>query len=452
MGRWPKRLTYVVLICTLAFGVMPAASFGEDDTVGDDDTDDAEAHPRFAPERLFSAPGQHQDDWEPSVAADDQGHVYIATTRFDGPNACRDCPDPAIVFERSSDGGRSWSSPRFLCPCPGVEEQADPVLVTDERGRVFATWMNDFAVQFSRSDDFGRTWTDPRSVDGRLRWSDKPWIGVSEDGKDVYITFNGPGRSAGTPYTVNSHDAGATWSRPVGGVRTNGLYWFAGGLTVTPEGTAISSQDAYEQNYKGDVLLYVLRSEDGGRSWSRVPIAESSQGRRCPRFAGCGLGFLGPQIAIATDDGGRVYVVWNETTRSGGPARIYLRWSDDEGETWSPARKISSAKEGRVDNEFPMIAADDRGDVRVAWMDNRTGRWNTWYRRSADGGRTWSGSVRLSDRPDGAPYKSARGFRFPYGDYGQLAVDGRGRTHAAWGEGPSYNGPGGAWYTRGPLP
>ena len=78
---------------------------------------------------------------------------------------------------------------------------------------------------------------------------------------------------------------------------------------------------------------------------------------------------------------------------------------------------IPPAEEEWVDSEFPMIAAEDRGDVRVAWMDNRTGRWNTWYRPSADGGRTWSGSVRLSDRPDGAPYKSSRGFRYPYGDY-----------------------------------
>jgi hypothetical protein len=71
----------------------------------------------------------------------------------------------------------------------------------------------------------------------------------------------------------------------VGGVLTNGLYWFAGGLTVTPEGAAISSQDAYEQDYNGNVLLYVLRSEDGGRSWSRVPIVQSRQGRRCSRRA-----------------------------------------------------------------------------------------------------------------------------------------------------------------------
>jgi hypothetical protein len=119
------------LICALAFGVMPAASFGQDGPVEALDTG-VEASLRFAPERLFSAPGPRQDDWEPSVAADDFGHVYIATTRFNGTDACRGyCPDPAIVIERSSDGGRTWSGPRFLCTCPGVDGQADPVLVTD---------------------------------------------------------------------------------------------------------------------------------------------------------------------------------------------------------------------------------------------------------------------------------------------------------------------------------
>jgi hypothetical protein len=119
MSRWPKRLTYVVLIYTLAFGVMPAASFGEDDTIGDD-TDDAEAGARFAPERLFSAPGQRQDDWEPSVAADEHGHVYIATTRFDGPNACRDCPDPAIVFDAPAMAGARGAVRAFCALAPAL--------------------------------------------------------------------------------------------------------------------------------------------------------------------------------------------------------------------------------------------------------------------------------------------------------------------------------------------
>jgi hypothetical protein len=31
----------------------------------------------------------------------------------------------------------------------------------------------------------------------------------------------------------------------------------------------------------------------------------------------------------------------------------------------------------------------------------------------------------------------------------EIAVDGRGRNHVVWGEGISYIGPGGTWYTRG---
>ena len=408
----------------------------------------APAWARFAPERLFSAPGPARDDWEPSVAAGSGGHVLRATTRYSGPRACPRCPQPAIVLERSSDGGATWSGPRFLCRCPGVDGQFDPVLVADDNGDFFAAWMNDFNVHFARSDDNGRTWSQPIKLHGRLAWSDKPWIGVSGDGTDVYVTFNGPGHSPGAPYTVSSHDGGRTWSAPIPGVRRNQLYWFAGGLTVTPSGAVFSSQDVYHQDYRGRAFLFVLRSLDGGRSWDKLPIAISKQGHRCPRGLGCGLGFFGPQIASASDDTGRVYVLWNEAHRKAGPTRVYLRWSDTDGQTWSKPVKVST-RSRRVDSEFPMLAATGTGDVRVAWMDDRTGRWNTWYRRSIDGGLTWSHEVRLSNRPSGAPYKSVQGFRFPYGDYGQIDIDDRGRTHAVWGESRSYIGPGGSWYTRG---
>ena len=447
MGKRLMRLLFVFSVGALALAGSTAACMNQDDRESPEP--DGSVEQEFATERLFSEPGSPQDDWEPSVAVDDSGNVYLAVTRFGGAKACSDCPDPAIIFEHSDDGGRTWGDPRHICRCSGVEEQADPVLTTDGRGRVFATWMNDYVVHFSRSDDSGRSWTDPVAVDGRLRWSDKPWIGVSNDGEDAYITFNGPGSSPGAPYTVSSHDAGETWSEPASGVRTNELYWFAGGLTVTPQGTVLSSQDVYEQDYKGRAFLRVLRSDDEGRTWSSIGIAVSEQTRRCPEGTGCDIGFLGPQVAIASDDEGRAYALWNQANRKGGTTQVYLRWSDDEGETWSPPRRVSFAEGEQVDSEFPMIAATGNGDVRIAWMDNRTGRWNTWYRRSTDGGQTWSEARRLSDRPDGAPYKSPQGFKFPYGDYGQMAIGGGGAIHATWGEGPSYNGPGGAWYTSG---
>jgi hypothetical protein len=52
----------------------------------------------------------------------------------------------------------------------------------------------------------------------------------------------------------------------------------------------------------------------------------------------------------------------------------------------------------------------------------------------------------LSDRGSGAPYKSAAGFRFPYGDYFGITVDSRGISYLIWSEGTSYDGP---WWAHG---
>jgi hypothetical protein len=76
--------------------------------------------------------------------------------------------------------------------------------------------------------------------------------------------------------------------------------------------------------------------------------------------------------------------------------------------------------------------------------------WNVWYRRSTDGGLTWSAAVRLSDATGGAAYKTAAGFLEVYGDYGEIAITSAGKTIAIWGEGMSYTGPGGAWFNREP--
>jgi hypothetical protein len=107
---------------------------------------------------------------------------------------------------------------------------------------------------------------------------------------------------------------------------------------------------------------------------------------------------------------------------------------------------------------FPAIVARRAGDVRIAWQDDRLGfddgtdsrkaRWNTFYRTSRDGGSTWSRELRLSEYVAGYGYKKPTGYLEPYGDYFELDIDGDGRTHALWGEAPSYWGPGNVWYTK----
>ena len=89
-----------------------------------------------------------------------------------------------------------------------------------------------------------------------------------------------------------------------------------------------------------------------------------------------------------------------------------------------------------------------REGFKAIYMDERTGRWNVWYRASTDGGRTWSADVRLSDTSCGAPYVFRKGFDNPFGDYQAIDVNGAGQAIAAFGEAPSWNGPGGIWVNR----
>ena len=58
------------------------------------------------------------------------------------------------------------------------------------------------------------------------------------------------------------------------------------------------------------------------------------------------------------------------------------------------------------------------------------------------------GPVKISDASGGAAYKRAAGFGEVYGDYGEMGITSAGNTIAAWGEGPSYVGPGGVWINR----
>ena len=100
---------------------------------------------------------------------------------------------------------------------------------------------------------------------------------------------------------------------------------------------------------------------------------------------------------------------------------------------------------------FPAAIGGEAGDFRVWFMDDRNGssdRWNVWFRRSADAGRHWSKPRRISDATSGTAYIRPRGFLEPYGDYGELAIIENGQTFASWGEGVSYEGPGGTWYNR----
>jgi hypothetical protein len=143
-------------------------------------------------------------------------------------------------------------------------------------------------------------------------------------------------------------------------------------------------------------------------------------------------------------------IAYNSGDVADAPQKIFVRTSTN-GTTWS-ARTVISQNSNTINNDFAAVASGGVNDFRVVWQDDRNQShvgWNTWYRRTTNGGSSWSTALRLSDDVTGAPYKSDAGYFFPYGDYLEMTVDSSGINHIIWGEGLSYTGPGGTWYTSG---
>jgi hypothetical protein len=395
------------------------------------------------------------DDWEPAIAADRHGHVYAFWNHYGFDPSCPACPDPHMELQVSSDGGVTWGTPRALAPDAG-SEQHDPQIVVDPvDGRtVFTAFMigAKSSMYVAKSTDFGATWK-RMLVEPLERGTDKDILAVR--GQDVYLVYNAVQKI----YASVSHDGGQTWAlrRIVQNTNSDFGWSLPGGGAIDSSGNAYFAWAGYLQNGKpsGPVNLYVTKSSDGGETWttSRVDVSGAPPPCSCGGWA-----YWGAQMTLAIDARDRVYVLYNASDAKYGKNRMWLRRSTDGGATWSSRQDVSLAPSG-ANNLFPAVVASGNGDVRVAWQDDRNGfdaggddasaRWNTYYRSSGDGGRTWSAEVTLSQFAPGFDYKFADGYLEPYGDYFELDVDGAGQTHALWGEAPSYDGPGNVWYARG---
>lgn len=391
------------------------------------------------------------DQWEPAIAADRFGHVYMLYAQYGGVPGCSTCLSPTQVYQISSDHGATWSAPRQFDP--GKQGWDSQLVVDPVDGRtVWAAWLanskSDIVV--AKSTDFGATWSET-VVDDTNAGTDKPILAVR--GQDVYVAYD----HTQTIWVSYTHDGGASWTSTKAQQTTgNGkIGWsLATGGTVAPNGDVHFSWDGYEQNggAKGPVNLYVSTSRDGGGTWTDKVIDVSGSPPDCSADL-CGWAYLGAAITMTSDGGGTLYALWNSspTGTKGAPNDIWFSKSTDGGRTWTAKTDVSLAPAGAA-HAFPSIAAGAAGDVRIAWMDARVpggSLWNVYYRSSPTGGSTWSAEQDISSYVPGYAYVLADGFEYPFGDYFELAIDEQGTTHAVFGEGLNYDSPGSVWYTRG---
>jgi hypothetical protein len=69
------------------------------------------------------------DQWEPALAADAHGHIYILFPQYGAVPDCAACKAPTMSVLVSSDNGVSWENPRS--PAPSFTGQFDPQIMVD---------------------------------------------------------------------------------------------------------------------------------------------------------------------------------------------------------------------------------------------------------------------------------------------------------------------------------
>jgi hypothetical protein len=146
-------------------------------------------------------------------------------------------------------------------------------------------------------------------------------------------------------------------------------------------------------------------------------------------------------MVVSVDAADAVYVAYNAGLVDQGPPYLWFQASTDGGATWTPRKVVHADGLSSAFHLFPAIAGGAAGEVHVSWMDDRSGRFDVFYRTSSDGGSSFSAETTVN-QDLGYEYQSDAGFEFTYGDYYGIAVDPRGGVHLAWGEGPDSTGPG----------
>ena len=161
------------------------------------------------------------------------------------------------------------------------------------------------------------------------------------------------------------------------------LTWTAGG-SEHPD-VAVDSSDTihvvWDDSSPGNEEIYYKNSEDGGTTWSAAKRLTWSSGDS-------------ERPAVAIDSNNRIHIVYYDDTP--GNREIYYKRSTDAGATWSTAKRLTW---NSGSSHYPAVAVDSGDAVHVVFYDDTPGNSEIYYRKSPDGGATWSALKRLTWTP-----------------------------------------------------
>jgi len=378
----------------------------------------------------------------------------------------------AGMFEAVSfDGGTTWTRKLIGDKDNLGDACCDPTLSFDEFGNLFMSYLFEVenTVPIALSTDGGLTFNlvgnivaPPKGTPtktsgdnrGLFRFVDQPTITAARG--EVWVIFNAGGPLATRAAVAGFGQVGSFFQGEVVVPGTNNCTY--GDIAIGPTGQVMQVCTLTESGQGGGRLFVNLDLDGLGPAGfgDRVFVAETHVG---------GFDFIPPQRdrSIDAEPGlawdrtggarnGRVYLVYTkEIQNESDNTDIFVRFSDDNGATWSQGVRVNDDQ--TPNSQFlPKIALDQTsGNVAAVWYDARRdlgtgGAGDTdgianddaqlWGAFSTDGGATFGANVQISA---GTSNSHDSGNGIDYGDYSGLAFYG-GKARPAWSDNSNSTG------------
>jgi len=266
-----------------------------------------------------------------------------------------------------------WSPVKRLTWNPG--ESCFPAIAVDSSKAIHLVWEDDtpgnVEIFYKKSTDGGTTWSVTKRLTSTPEGSYAPAMAIDSNDA-IHVVWGDYTSVMSDIYYTSSADGGANWS-PVK-ILTNTSTWSGtAAIAVLPDD---SIHVVWEESLPGNIDIYYLRSTDSGASWSAV--------RRLTWTSGYSRD---PAIGASQ----AIHVVWTDNTP--GNSEVYYKKSTDGGTTWSVIKRLTWTS---GDSYAAAIAGDAGDTVHIVWKDQALGNAEVYYKKSTDGGTTWSVIKRLT--------------------------------------------------------